>query len=72
MVKIGTEDVILTFGCLIRSSEMKDLEEWGRQEEVSYRIRAIAVADVGRFQDFAGWRYKHETQNYKILALLNI
>jgi hypothetical protein len=42
MAKIGTEDVILAFGCLIRSSEMKDLEEWG-EEEVGYRIRAIAV-----------------------------
>jgi hypothetical protein len=73
MVKIGTEDVILAFGSLIRSSEMKDLEEWGREGEVGYRIRAIAVVEAGRFQDLADWRYKHETQNYNYkLALLNI
>jgi hypothetical protein len=72
MVKIGTEDVILAFGCLIRSSEMKDLGEWGRQEEVGYRTRAIAVAEVGRFQDLADWRYEHETQKYNKLTLLNI
>jgi hypothetical protein len=51
--------VILAFGCLIRSSEKKDLLEWGREEEVSYRIRAIAVAKVGRSQDLADWRYKY-------------
>jgi hypothetical protein len=69
MVKIGTEDVILAFDCLIRSSEMKDLEERGREEEVGYGIRAIAVAEVGRFKDLADWRYEHENSELAVLDI---
>jgi hypothetical protein len=31
MFEIGSEDLILAFGCLIRSWEMKGLEKWGEE-----------------------------------------